>query len=129
VHTIFCKFAPQVSPRSILHPPSCIGLSASPSQPATSASLSKPMASHPLDPSFFAATASADMQMDFYEEEDVDQLDSDSDVDDDQDASSAKKGSSKKEGKRIPGHTLLPASRLDSIIQADGAWKEERVTE
>jgi hypothetical protein len=61
------------------------------------------------------------MQMDFYEEEDIDQLDSDSEVDDDPDASSAKKGSSKKDGKRIAGQTLLPAARLESIIQADGA--------
>jgi hypothetical protein len=68
------------------------------------------------------------MQIDFYEEEDVDELDSDSDVDDDQDASSAKKGSSKKDGKRIPGQSLLPATRLESIIQADGTGDLAKIT-
>jgi hypothetical protein len=84
------------------------------------------MASHSLDPSFFDPPVPADIPMDFYEEEDVDQLDSDSEADDDLDASSAKKGSSKKEGKRIPGQTLLPATRLESIIQADGACKQQK---
>ncbi|KJA24045.1 hypothetical protein HYPSUDRAFT_99516, partial [Hypholoma sublateritium FD-334 SS-4] len=31
-----------------------------------------------------------------------------------------KNGSSTKPGERIPGHTLLPAVRLENIIQADG---------
>lgn len=84
------------------------------------------MASPPLNPFIFDSLPSADTQIDFYEEEDVDQLDSDSEVDDDPDSLSAKKGSSKKDGKRIPGQTLLPGARLETIIQADGTRKHCR---
>lgn len=51
----------------------------------------------------------------------VDQLDSDTDPEADTAKRSApKNGSSVKPGERIPGHTLLPAVRLENIIQADG---------
>lgn len=52
----------------------------------------------------------------------VDELDSDTDPEADPAKPSARKnGSSMKPGERIPGHTLLPAVRLENIIQADGA--------
>ena len=65
------------------------------------------------------------MQMDWHEDEDenIDQLDSDSEPEDDRNASptGAKKGSSRGEGKRKAGQTLLPVARLENIVQADGA--------
>lgn len=65
------------------------------------------------------------MQVDDFEEEneDIDQLDSDSEVEDDPETASInmKKGW-RKEGKRIPGQTLLNMNRLESIIKADGAY-------
>lgn len=79
------------------------------------------MASLSLEPSFVTTSTPADHQMDFYEEEDVDQLDSDSEVGDEHDESSASsKGYNRAEGRRIPGQTLLPAARMDSIINANG---------
>ena len=52
----------------------------------------------------------------------VDELDSDSDPEADPAKPSARKNASSiKPGERIPGHTLLPAVRLENIIQADGA--------
>lgn len=65
------------------------------------------------------------MQMDWHEEEDenIDQLDSDSEPEEDPSASptSGKKAPSRGEGKRKAGQTLLPVARLESIVQADGA--------
>jgi len=82
------------------------------------------MASRSIDPSLLSPPPSMEpMQVDDFEEEneDIDQLDSDSEVDEDPEASSAsvKKGS-RKDGKRIPGQTLLAMNRLENIMQADG---------
>jgi hypothetical protein len=49
----------------------------------------------------------------------VDQLDSDSDPEVDTTKPSTTKNGSRP-GVRVPGHTLLPAVRLENIIQADG---------
>ncbi|KAF8158285.1 hypothetical protein B0H34DRAFT_448808 [Crassisporium funariophilum] len=49
----------------------------------------------------------------------VDQLDSDSDIEDPTKTSASKNGTGKA-GERAPGHTLLPAVRLENMIQADG---------
>ncbi|KAF7982905.1 hypothetical protein HWV62_25170 [Athelia sp. TMB] len=77
------------------------------------------MASMSVEPSFVTTLDPSDQQMDFYEEEEVDQLDSDSDTGDQPDESSASsKGYNRAEGRRIPGQTLLPPARMDSIINA-----------
>ncbi|KAF7973738.1 hypothetical protein HWV62_14312 [Athelia sp. TMB] len=77
------------------------------------------MASMSVEPSFVTTLDPSDQQMDFYEEEEVDQLDSDSDTGDQPDESSASsKGYNRAEGRRIPGQTLLPSARMDSIINA-----------
>lgn len=86
------------------------------------------MASHSIDQSHLIPPTTVEpnsMQMDWHEDEDVDQLDSDSDVEEDPDASSAsvRKGS-RREGKRTPGQTLMPTARLESILHADGAHCE-----
>lgn len=79
------------------------------------------MASISLEPSFVTTLTPSDQQMDFYEEEEVDQLDSDSDAGDQPDVSSASsKGYNRAEGKRTPGQTLLPLERMESIINAGG---------
>jgi len=52
----------------------------------------------------------------------VDQLDSDTDPEEQVDtakASKAKNGSTRP-GERVPGHTLLPAVRIENMLQADG---------
>ncbi|KAJ3513036.1 hypothetical protein NLJ89_g3174 [Agrocybe chaxingu] len=53
----------------------------------------------------------------------VDQLDSDTDPEDQRDPAkaSATKVTSTRPGERVPGHTLLPAVRIENMIQADGA--------
>lgn len=51
-------------------------------------------------------------------EDEVDQLDSDSDVEETENDTSSKKNG--QAGVRIPGHSLLPALKLENIIQADG---------
>lgn len=54
-------------------------------------------------------------------EDEVDQLDTDSDTEElGGPGSSSKKGGSGPSGERIPGRSLLPATRLENIIQADG---------
>jgi len=75
------------------------------------------MATPSVDPP--ALTRPLPDPVDYSENDDeVDQLDSDSDVVN-HDASSV---SSQKEGagERLPGHSLLPVMRLENIIQADG---------
>jgi hypothetical protein len=60
-------------------------------------------------------------EIDSEPEDEVDELDSDSDVDEQGASTSTKKnGVGKSGGERIPGHSLLPALRLENIIQADG---------
>ncbi|KDQ62431.1 hypothetical protein JAAARDRAFT_203570 [Jaapia argillacea MUCL 33604] len=59
------------------------------------------------------------------EDEDVDQLDSDTDVEQTPasggpSSASTKKPRSRKSAERKPGHTLLPAARVENILHADG---------
>lgn len=55
-------------------------------------------------------------------EDEVDQLDSDTDAEGTTaDQTTTKKGASGKSGVRIPGHSLLPQVKLENIIHADGA--------
>ncbi|KAF9464174.1 hypothetical protein BDZ94DRAFT_523242 [Collybia nuda] len=54
-------------------------------------------------------------------EEEFDELDSDSEIDEQGASTSTRKnGVGPTGGERIPGHSLLPALRLENIIQADG---------
>jgi len=53
-------------------------------------------------------------------EDEVDQLDSESDADASELDISTKNGGSG--GQRMPGHSLIPALRLENIIQADGKF-------
>jgi hypothetical protein len=57
-------------------------------------------------------------------DDEVDQLDSDLDSDSEPDAASEsmQKSGSGRGGERIPGHSVLPALRLENIIKADGMW-------
>lgn len=51
----------------------------------------------------------------------VDQLDSDTDPEEQAATSkAASKNGGTRPGERVPGHTLLPAVRLENMIQADG---------
>jgi hypothetical protein len=56
-------------------------------------------------------------------EEEIDQLDSDSDIPPEQppaDVPAPKKPSQARSGERRPGQTLLPAVRVENILQAEG---------
>jgi hypothetical protein len=55
-------------------------------------------------------------------EEEIDQLDSDSDAPPEQqpDSSNHKKPTRSKAGERIPGQALIPAGRIENILQSDG---------
>lgn len=55
------------------------------------------------------------------DEEEIDQLDSDSDQDEQIPAPSSTKKSRRRSGERIPGQPLLPASKLTEILKNDGA--------
>lgn len=72
--------------------------------------------------SIFRQSEPAQYESDVEAELEVDQLDSDSEPE--EQVSSAKPAKTKngtgKPGERLPGHTLLPATRLENIIQADG---------
>jgi len=51
----------------------------------------------------------------------VDQLDSDTDPEEQAATTKAvSKNGATRPGERVPGHTLLPAVRLENMIQADG---------
>ncbi|KAF9534472.1 hypothetical protein CPB83DRAFT_844276 [Crepidotus variabilis] len=80
------------------------------------------MASNSAGPSFVTAV-SPPYESDVEAELEVDQLDSDSEEVDEL-ADPAKPATSKnggtRPGERVPGHTLLPASRIENMIQADG---------
>jgi len=86
--------------------------------------LMQTMASHSVSPSLLGHppfTEPIDIESEI--EDEVDQLDSDSDGEDSEpDASNAsmKKSGSGRGGERTPGHSVLPALRLENIIQADG---------
>jgi len=54
------------------------------------------------------------------DEEEIDQLDSDSDQDEQIPVSSSTKKSRRRSGERLPGQPLLPASKLNEILKADG---------
>lgn len=74
------------------------------------------MASHPiydhLDPS-----QTENMEVESEQDDEIDQLDSESDADASMLCTKNGTGSG---GRRMPGHTLIPALRLENIIQADG---------
>jgi len=78
------------------------------------------MASSSVDPSLLGHPPSGHVDMNYSENEDeVDQLDSDSDTN--LDASGAPIQSSELgNDNRLPGHSQLPVTRLENIIQADG---------
>lgn len=54
------------------------------------------------------------------DEEEIDQLDSDSDQDEQIPVSSSTKRSRRRSGERLPGQPLLPASKLSEILKTDG---------
>jgi len=54
------------------------------------------------------------------DEEEIDQLDSDSDQGEQIPTSSSTKRSRRKSGERLPGQPLLPASKLSEILKTDG---------
>lgn len=60
------------------------------------------------------------IEVDTEAEDEVDQLDSDSEAEDHALGTSSKKTGSSRETDRPPGQSLLPALRLESIIKADG---------
>jgi hypothetical protein len=72
------------------------------------------MGSHAVDPSLLGLPSSERVDADFSENDEVDQLDSDSEMGD-----SGADADSEREW-RDPGRSLLPATRLENIIQADG---------
>ncbi|KAI0926960.1 hypothetical protein AcW1_007661 [Taiwanofungus camphoratus] len=60
------------------------------------------------------------------DEEEIDQLDSDLDGDDeipvgDVSGASSSKARPRRSGERVPGHTLIPATRIENIMHADGS--------
>lgn len=65
-----------------------------------------------------------DDETDVEAELEVDQLDSDTDPDEPADTAKTHKAKngSQRPGERIPGHTLLPAVKLENMIQADGVF-------
>lgn len=66
--------------------------------------------------------ANQDDDTDVEAELEVDQLDSDTDPDEPADSTKSRKtkNGSHRPGERIPGHTLLPAVKLENMIQAEG---------
>ena len=75
--------------------------------------------------SIFRQSEPAQYESDVEAELEVDQLDSDTEPE--EQVSSAKPTKSKngtgRPGERLPGHTLLPATKLENIIQADGTTR------
>ncbi|KZT12022.1 uncharacterized protein LAESUDRAFT_163378 [Laetiporus sulphureus 93-53] len=64
------------------------------------------------------------MDVDIDDEDEVDQLDSDLDGEDELDEegrASSSKSRPRRTGERTPGHTLIPATRIENILHADGA--------
>jgi hypothetical protein len=61
---------------------------------------------------------SENMEIESEPEDEVDQLDSESDADASEDTSM--KNGSGSGGQRMPGHTIIPALRLENIILSDG---------
>lgn len=74
------------------------------------------MSSPIVEPSTLEQTDQLEYESDVEAELEVDQLDSDTDAETEANASKKKSPS----GERIPGSSLLPAMRLENIIQADG---------
>ena len=56
------------------------------------------------------------------DEEEIDQLDSDSDQDEQIPTSSSTKKSRRRSGERLPGQPLLPATKLTEILKNDGTF-------
>jgi hypothetical protein len=77
------------------------------------------MASHSIhDLLHEGPSHSENMEVESEPEDEVDQLDSESDADASELDTSLKNGSGG--GERLPGHTLIPALRLENIILSDG---------
>ena len=55
------------------------------------------------------------------DEEEIDQLDSDSDQGEQIPVPNSAKKSRRRSGERLPGQPLLPASKLNEILKTDGA--------
>jgi hypothetical protein len=85
------------------------------------------MTSQVVGPAFISPDS--DLEADI----EVDQLDSDSEINEDLPAASEEVTINDevvailpprtKPGERLPGHSLLSASRVESMVQADGAFK------
>ena len=74
-------------------------------------------------PSLGVQLAQVPDESDVEAELEVDQLDSDTDPEEQATTSkAASKNGATRPGERIPGHTLLPAVRLENMIQADGGY-------
>lgn len=71
--------------------------------------------------SLFLHTNPTQDDSDVEAELEVDQLDSDTDPDEPTKTPKAKNNSNRP-GERVPGHTLLPAVRLQNMLQADGQF-------
>ena len=74
------------------------------------------MSSPIVEPSTSEQTDQLEYESDVEADLEVDQLDSDTDAETEANASKKKSPS----GERIPGSSLLPAMRLENIIQAEG---------
>ncbi|CAA7261399.1 unnamed protein product [Cyclocybe aegerita] len=87
-------------------------------------SFQRPMSSFVPDvpPPFLPHSVTHPYESDVEADLEVDQLDSDTDPEDQRDPAkaSAAKVTSTRPGERVPGHTLLPAVRIENMIQADG---------
>jgi len=80
------------------------------------------MASFPINSSLLEKSSNPTAAPDILEsevEDEVDQLDSDSEVDETANEALTKKNDPT-EGQRVPGQSSLPAVRLENIITADG---------
>ena len=80
------------------------------------------MASYPINPSLLEKSSNVTGAPEIPEsevEDEVDQLDSDSEVDETANEASAKKNDPTGD-QRVPGQSLLPAVRLENIITAEG---------
>lgn len=65
--------------------------------------------------------ASENMEVESELDDEIDQLDSESDADVSELDMSIKNGTGTG-GQRIPGHSLIPALRLENIVQAEGKF-------
>ena len=78
------------------------------------------MASYPIY-DHLDASQTENMEVESEPDDEVDQLDSESDADVSALDTSTKNGTASG-GQRMPGYSLIPALRLENIIQADGKF-------